>query len=215
MDSTGNNFLSGKTFQSLVDHLKAQDKLPALVFSFDRMQCETLAAGLAQELVERENVLKGGERNLKLVKDQEKKRRQAEKQMKRKRDVTEKDKSKSSQRKNLEDQDEEKDLSVSNEPLPECTLAFTHGIGKEDLKKIIGPHSASSRKKEKKTHHCIQLALKRGISYHHAGLDNKRRSGVEMLFRKKYLQVVAATGTWPLVYICHARQLCLLETRPS
>ena len=62
--------------------------------SFDRVQCETLAAGLAQELVERENVLKGGEINLKLVKDQEKKRRQAEKQMKRKRDVTEKDKSK-------------------------------------------------------------------------------------------------------------------------
>ena len=37
----------------------------------------------------------------------------------------------SSQRENLEDQDEEKDHSVSDEPLPECTLAFTHGIGKE------------------------------------------------------------------------------------
>lgn len=41
----------------------------------------------------------------------------------------------SSQRENLEDQDGEKDLSVSDEPLPECTVAFTHGIGKEVTEK--------------------------------------------------------------------------------
>ena len=35
----------------------------------------------------------------------------------------------------------------------------------------------------------FKRALKRGISYHHAGLDNKKRSVVEMLFREKYLQV--------------------------
>lgn len=35
----------------------------------------------------------------------------------------------------------------------------------------------------------FKRGLKRGISYHHAGLDNKKRSVVEMLFREKYLQV--------------------------
>ena len=35
----------------------------------------------------------------------------------------------------------------------------------------------------------FKRALMRGISYHHAGLDAKMRSVVEMLFRKKYLQV--------------------------
>ena len=33
-------------------------------------------------------------------------------------------------------------------------------------------------------------ALRRGISYHHAGLKKKLRDTVEMLFRKKYLQVL-------------------------
>ena len=36
-----------------------------------------------------------------------------------------------SQRENLEDHDEEENFSVSDEPLPECTVAFTHGIGKK------------------------------------------------------------------------------------
>jgi len=35
----------------------------------------------------------------------------------------------------------------------------------------------------------FKRALKRGVSYHHAGLHTKMRSCVEMLFRKKCLQV--------------------------
>ena len=37
--------------------------------------------------------------------------------------------------------------------------------------------------------HPFKRELIRGVSFHHAGLDNKRRSVVEMLFREKYLQV--------------------------
>lgn len=40
-----------------------------------------------------------------------------------------------------------------------------------------------------KSEDIFRRALKRGVSYHHAGLDNKRRSCVEMLFREKCLQV--------------------------
>ena len=29
------------------------------------------------------------------------------------------------------DEEDEEDFSALDEPLPECTLAFTHGIGKE------------------------------------------------------------------------------------
>ena len=35
----------------------------------------------------------------------------------------------------------------------------------------------------------FKTALRRGISFHHAGLNKKLRSVVEMLFREKYLQV--------------------------
>ena len=33
--------------------------------------------------------------------------------------------------------------------------------------------------------------LKRGVAFHHAGLDNKKRVAVEILFRKKFLKVCA------------------------
>ena len=39
----------------------------------------------------------------------------------------------------------------------------------------------------------FKRGLKRGVSYHHGGLDNKKRSVVEMLFREKYLQVKKKT----------------------
>ncbi|XP_078360877.1 putative ATP-dependent RNA helicase DDX60 [Oculina patagonica] len=199
MSSTDKIFIR-MNFPKLVEQLKAQDKLPALVFSFDRVQCEILAEGITRELVEREKVLKGDKSNLKLEKDKEKKQRQSQKQMKKKRDLTEKEKARraSSQRGNIEDQDEKKELPVSDEPLPECTLAFTHGIGKEDLKKIIDRIRQAPGRKTRKHTIAFKLALKRGISYHHAGLDNKRRSAVEMLFRRRYLQVVTATSTLAL-----------------
>ena len=36
----------------------------------------------------------------------------------------------------------------------------------------------------------LKEALRRGVSYHHAGLKNKIRGTVEILFREKYLQVL-------------------------
>ena len=35
----------------------------------------------------------------------------------------------------------------------------------------------------------FKRSLKRGVCYHHAGLNNKKRSCVEILFRERYLQV--------------------------
>lgn len=35
----------------------------------------------------------------------------------------------------------------------------------------------------------FKRALRRGISFHHAGMKHRIRTVVEMLFRKKYLQV--------------------------
>lgn len=40
-----------------------------------------------------------------------------------------------------------------------------------------------------KSNDLFKTALRRGISFHHAGMNSKMRSVVEMLFREKYLQV--------------------------
>jgi Lhr-like helicase len=37
--------------------------------------------------------------------------------------------------------------------------------------------------------------MKRGVAYHHAGLNNKGRVAVEALFRNRYIQVVFSTST--------------------
>ncbi|XP_022803055.1 probable ATP-dependent RNA helicase DDX60 [Stylophora pistillata] len=247
MPSSGRDFIRNN-FTKLVDQLRAQNKLPALVFSFDRQLCEVLAEDLTVELEERELDLKA-RAGLRRAKCLEKKQAKAEKRAKRGRDSAEKRKGKSG---HTEEQDET-DFSVLNRPprdlheteladkhgiihedlnkimsriqkhaeksqgeadkknskrlmnegedeneknldnpLPECTLGFTHGIGNEELNKIMSRiwfmHSRDPFKR----------GLKRGISYHHAGLNNKMRSVVEMLFRERYLQVVTATGTLAL-----------------
>ncbi|KAJ7386934.1 putative ATP-dependent RNA helicase ddx60 [Desmophyllum pertusum] len=179
-----------RNFPKLVDQLRAQDQLPALVFSFDRMLCERLSGVLTLEFEERERVLRaqGGPRSL--LKLADKRKVKAEKRLKTARDKTEKEKGKRSSQ--LEEQVDEEDFSALDEPLSECTLAITHGIGKEDLNKIMG------RIWSVKSSDIFKRSLKRGISYHHAGLNNKKRCTVEMLFREKYLQVIAATGTLAL-----------------
>ena len=40
--------------------------------------------------------------------------------------------------------------------------------------------------------------IRYGIAYHHAGLNNKHRTTVEILFRKKFLNIVVATTTLAL-----------------
>ncbi|XP_078360874.1 putative ATP-dependent RNA helicase DDX60 isoform X2 [Oculina patagonica] len=188
MPSSGKFFIC-RNFPKLVDQLRAQNKLPALVFSFDRVLCEILSQCITQEFEKREAVLraKSGPRKLKLT---EKRQAKAEKKLKKTRDETEKEKAKrlSSQQ---GEQDKE-DFSALDKPLPECSLAFTHGIGKQDLSKVMG------RIWFIKSSDPFRRGLKRGVSYHHAGLNNKKRSVVEMLFREKYLQVITATGTLAL-----------------
>ena len=53
----------------------------------------------------------------------------------------------------------------------------------QDINKILG------RIWFVKSRDIFRRALRRGVSYHHRGLGNKKRSCVEMLFRKKCLQV--------------------------
>jgi hypothetical protein len=45
--------------------------------------------------------------------------------------------------------------------------------------------------------------MKRGVAYHHSGLNNKGRVAVEALFRNRYIQVVFSTSTLGMYYeIC-------------
>ncbi|CAH3109024.1 unnamed protein product [Pocillopora meandrina] len=189
MTSYGQIFIR-KTFEKLINELKAQEKLPALVFSDDRKLCEVLALGYAQKLENKELVMRR-EADTREARLAQKRQEKAEKKLQRKRDELQKEKEKrlNSQ---PDEQDERGSISAVNEILPECSLAFTFGIGKEDYEEIIKRIWFISDKA------LFKRALKRGISYHHGGCNAKKRSVVEMLFRGKYLQVVNSTSTLAL-----------------
>ncbi|XP_022803066.1 probable ATP-dependent RNA helicase DDX60 [Stylophora pistillata] len=194
MTSFGKSFIK-KSFDKLIDQLRAQEKLPALVFSDDRKLCEHLALGYAEKLEMKEQIMRR-KANTREEINAQKRQGKAEKKLQRKRDELSKEKryNCSPNRVNSEpdDQDERNAISASNEVLPECTLAFTFWIGKEDYEEIMRriwsiPDESSFKR-----------ALKRGISFHHSGCNAKKRSVVEMLFRGKYLQVVNSTSTLAL-----------------
>ncbi|PFX17720.1 putative ATP-dependent RNA helicase DDX60 [Stylophora pistillata] len=135
MTSFGKSFIK-KTFEKLIDQLRAQDKLPALVFSDDRKLCEHLALGYAEKLEKREQIMRR-KASTREAMNAQKRQGKAEKKLHRKRDELQKEREKrynfSPNRVNSQpdDQDERGSISASNEVLPECTLAFTFGIGKE------------------------------------------------------------------------------------
>ncbi|CAH3109016.1 unnamed protein product [Pocillopora meandrina] len=189
MTSYGKTFIK-KTFEKLINELKAQEKLPALVFSDDRRLCEVLALGYAQKLENKELVMRR-EADTKESRLAQKRQEKAEKKLHRKRDEIQKE-----EEKRLKSQPDERDESVSisavDKILLKCSLAFTFGIGRKDYEKITKRISYIPDKS------LFKRALKRGISFHHSGCNAKKRSVVEMLFRGKYLQVVNSTATLAL-----------------
>ncbi|CAH3109026.1 unnamed protein product [Pocillopora meandrina] len=189
MTSYGKPFIK-KSFEKLINELKAQEKLPALVFSDDRRLCEVLALSYAQKLENKEVIMRR-EADTKESRLAQKRQEKAEKKLQRKRDELQKEKEKrlNSQ---PDEQDESGSISVVDEILPECSLAFTFGIGKEGYEEITKRIWFISDKS------LFKRALKRGISFHHGGCNAKKRSVVEMLFRGKYLQVVNSTSTLAL-----------------
>ncbi|CAH3109010.1 unnamed protein product [Pocillopora meandrina] len=189
MTFSGKQFIKNN-FAKLIDELRAQDKLPALVFSNDRKLCEELAIGYAQKLESKEQIIrrKGNTKEAKLA---QKRQGKAEKSLHRKRDEMQKEKEKRS-KSQPDKQDERGSLSALNEVLPQCTLALNTGIGKEDYDEIMKRIRFISEKS------LFKRALKRGIGFHHSGCSANKRSVVEMLFRGKYLQVVNATSTLAL-----------------
>lgn len=72
------------------------------------------------------------------------------------------------------------------------TPSFLKGIGHVDSNDL---HYIQQRLSRTTPQDDLVKAMKHGFAFHHAGLNNKWRSTVEMLFRTGLLKVVFATGT--------------------
>ncbi|XP_046851918.1 probable ATP-dependent RNA helicase DDX60 [Xenia sp. Carnegie-2017] len=186
----------------LVEKLKNENLLPVIFFSFDRKLCETFAKKIVSCLQKRENQ-HGGDHDGRKTEKMERKIQKAEK---RQRDedvageVLRKTNSAgqkcSSHQRNKTSADATCFL-VDNPPPENCSYAGKGVLDAHEanliVQRLVKRGETSSEREE-----FFQECLRRGVGYHHAGMNNKERSAVEMLFRKKFVNVVFATGTLAL-----------------
>ncbi|EGO30017.1 hypothetical protein SERLADRAFT_413254 [Serpula lacrymans var. lacrymans S7.9] len=179
----------------LVCDLHAQNDLPAILFSFDRTDCEIMAQDLLEALQQKEGRWRSTsaehkrkmaewENWLARAKDRE---RQAEKAKKVKKDPDAPDSMDTTERSWQSSFDPE-------DPEPQFSFAGQHtSYSKSDLNDDIRGMSRWNSAPE-----WALQCLRRGIAVHHAGMNKRYRTLVESLFRQGFLRVVIATGTLAL-----------------
>ena len=198
-----NNLCS--TTLPLLCKLHQRDALPAILFNYDRHQCETIAKAVVRQLQESEaqwkdsssfwkNKLSGFE---KWKADQEKLRnKKPPKVVSKGKGKEGQDDDPSSKMDKLQDAANEEASSYASfdpdAPVDGFHFAAKHRAEAAELSRYFW------EMKKRGLSPWLTKALQRGIGIHHAGLNRKYRSVVEMLFRKGYLRVVIATGTLAL-----------------
>ncbi|KAG8944708.1 hypothetical protein FRC04_001607 [Tulasnella sp. 424] len=184
----------GRIYANLIHvlhDLQRRDNLPAILFNFDRHDCEEMAKHLMYELKNAERRWKESspQWQTKLAKWEawlaaSKQRQRAS------------ERAKKTKPQDIEipmDTKSWEDSFDPDDPLPEFSFAgpwstYSKSEMEEDIEVLKGVG--------------VQLwameALKLGIAVHHAGMSRKYRNLVESLFRVGFLRVVIATGTLAL-----------------
>jgi hypothetical protein len=204
--------LSSIILPALTD-LYAKNALPAIVFNYDRGQCEKLTRDVMKELEMGEIAWKEANTSWKeniaafeRFKDEQK---AIKARCKVGRSTT---KHKAKRRgDNKGDDSEEEKVSRLDREREAGSAEHSRWQGFDPRAPINGFHFANAQKllnseleiykqqlRDRGVAEWLIGALSRGIGVHHAGMNRKYRQVVEILFRKGYLQVVIATGTLAL-----------------
>jgi superfamily II RNA helicase len=189
-----------ETTLPLLYQLHSRRALPAILFNYDRGQCEGIAYALLSQLQEAESHWKEGSEWKKWMEgyevykaEKEKKSKKPSKPVKKSKDDDDEGGSKMDRmREEATDGSSKYDLFDPEAPQAEFSFADPKKLQKSELDDFIKALRWKDIKEE-----LIEL-LRRGIGVHHAGMNRKYRQCVEMLFRKGFLRVVVATGTLSL-----------------
>ncbi|KAF4957474.1 hypothetical protein FSARC_11310 [Fusarium sarcochroum] len=183
---------------ALVCELHAQDALPALVFNYDRFECEQAVRHILSVLQNAENAFKETD----LVwqqKIQTFEQWKKQKESGRQNQASSRSKSGDENVSKLELARDEASVDVSQwesfdpeAPLDQFSFAGTKAMQQNEFDKMV-----RSLSRDKVAPWLID-ALRRGLGVHHAGMNRRYRQIVEMLFRQGYLRLVVATGTLAL-----------------
>lgn len=193
---------SGSVFSLAVD-LRSSGALPAILFNYDRVNCEKIAHELLNTLETAEKVFKKDDRTwaAKMAlferwksnfESMKRKTSKAPKTTGKRQDDGEKP-SKSEQQRDDANRETSKWASFDPDaPLSQFSFADTTKMTQTEVKERIDSLEKGSVPPS------IIRALHRGVGVHHAGMNRGYRQVVEMMARKGYLTVVVATGTLAL-----------------
>jgi hypothetical protein len=184
----------------LLYQLHTRRALPAILFNYDRSECENIAYHVLAQLVEAESKWKEGPQWKKLMDGYEKyqelkdkKSRKPAKPAKKSKDDDDEGGSKADRmRDEASDGTSIYDLFDPESPQADFSFANPKQLQKTELDEYV------RQLRRKYINEELINLLKRGVGVHHAGMNRKYRQCVEMLFRKGFLRVVIATGTLSL-----------------
>lgn len=193
---------------ALLCRLQERDALPAILFNYDRVQCEKHGETILTQLqdAEKAQIKSGPKWEKKLVEWEE--WRQAKDKLTTKASKTV-DKKKSKKAKDDQDDgdkssktDLQKDAATRdsdkwewfdpNAPAEGYTFADYSKMQNSEIQEYI------KKLRYQDVQPWLIDALYRGIGIHHAGMPRSYRTCVEMLFRKRFLRIIIATGTLAL-----------------
>ncbi|KAI1287759.1 hypothetical protein F5Y03DRAFT_113782 [Xylaria venustula] len=177
---------------ALLNDLHKEDGLPAILFNYDRVECERTLELVLEQLQSAEERWKKSDRGWqKDIRDYDLWKVSEEKKK-----VPKKNTEKLTKQERMR---ETADTEVSRwesfdpeKPVEEFSFADYSRVAQSELE-----HFIDSLKDEHIRPHLFS-ALRRGIAVHHAGMNRRYRQVVEILFRKGYLTAVIATGTLAL-----------------
>ena len=197
--------VSTKSVFSLVVDLRSSGALPAILFNYDRVNCEQTVRNLLDILEMAEAKFKENDPTWKAkiavfekwqstVEASKRKAAKAPKTGSRQQgqEVAE-GATKTDMQRDEANRETSKWASFDPEaPLPEFSFADTTKMTQAEFQERVDSINKDSVPPE------FIKALRRGLGVHHAGMNRGYRQVVELLFRKGYLSVVVATGTLAL-----------------
>ncbi|KAJ7083417.1 hypothetical protein B0H15DRAFT_425762 [Mycena belliarum] len=177
----------------LLSDLHVKGELPAILFNFDRTECEILVREVLSALENAENDWRQESRpwkaKVKQWEDWHKRAKERERLSARAAKQRKQDDAPA-----REEQAHSWESSFDpDDPSPEFSFAGTTSYSKSDLADHI-----HELRRWTSTPEWALAALRRGVGVHHAGMNKRYRTLIESLFRQGFLRVMLATGTLAL-----------------
>ncbi|CAF1179344.1 unnamed protein product [Adineta steineri] len=180
--------------------LQEKNLLPCIVFCDDRRLCEQMAESVANYFTQLECTLRNTKYKAQ-IEDIEKKLKAIKKFQQTAQSPSERNNKKgrgddAAESKAFdEDSNNQAQLSGHEQQLldgilNECNLVNSRGCDQKEINTLL--------EKAEEDYPKLVNYMKRGIAYHHAGLNNRGRVAVEALFRSRYVQLIFSTSTLSL-----------------